>query len=245
MKKGLYISINLKRMSAVVFSAVLIASCLVSVRYSTMSVATANMSEKSKTVIVDAGHGGADGGTQSASGILEKDINLAIAEKVGNILCVLGYNVIYTRETDDIPYSAECKTIRQKKVWDTHRRMDIIESNPDGIFLSIHQNYFGESKYKGTQVFYSANNPESQSIAECIQNTVALEIQPDNSRQIKKCTTDVYILYHSKIPSVMVECGFLSNPEEASLLTDEVYQQKLALAIVKGLTEYKKVKTDI
>ncbi len=245
MKKGLYLSFNLKQLSIIVFSAVLIASGIASVHYSTLSVATANITRQDPVIIVDAGHGGVDGGTQSKNGVLEKDINLAVANKVGSILSLVGYEVVYTRENDNLNYPDECKTVKQKKVWDTHRRMEFMGNNPDAVFLSIHQNYFTQSKYSGAQVFYSHNNPESKLIAERLQSSIVSCLQPDNDRQVKKSGTEIYLLYHAKIPAVMVECGFLSNEYEADLLNDDTYQSKMALSIVQGLTRYLNAETEI
>ncbi len=245
MKKGIFLSFDLKKLSVVVFSALLIASCAAGVHYGTLSVATANIVSQRKTIIVDAGHGDVDGGTQSADGVLEKDINLSVANKIGSMLSIMGYNVVYTRQTDIIPYASECTTIRQKKVWDTHNRMSIIEKYPDGLFLSIHQNYFTDSRYSGAQVFYSQNNPESKLLAESIQRSISDSLQAENDRQVKKVGTEIYLLYHAKIPAVMVECGFLSNVNEAALLKDNAYQAKMALSIVKGLSEYFNNKTKV
>ncbi len=238
MKKGLYISFNLKHLSVIVFSSLLIASCAMAVRYSTVSVATANISAGGTKIIVDAGHGGMDGGAQSANGQLEKDINLAISLKIGNMLSLLGYDVVYTRISDNISYPAECDTIRQKKVWDIHNRMEVINAYPNAVFLSIHQNYFTQSKYSGAQVFYSRNNPESKLIAESLQRNIVANIQSENDRQVKQSGTEIYLLYHAEIPAVMVECGFLSNSSEALLLSDESYQNEMALSIVEGLIDY-------
>ena len=113
-----------------------------------------------------------------------------------------------------------------------------MESYPDAIFLSIHQNYYAESKYYGAQVFYSQNNDASKAIAESIQTTIRELLQNDNCRQIKPSGTDVYLLYNTKSPAVMVECGFMSNPGEALLLNDSEYQKKISLAIVAGLEKY-------
>ncbi len=238
MNKGLYLSLSLKKLSIVVFSAVLIASGIACVRYASLSVATANIKRQTPVIIVDAGHGGVDGGTQSSAGVLEKDINLSIADKVGSMLSLMGYEVVYTRENDSLNYPDECKTIRQKKVWDTHRRMEIMQTNPEAVFLSIHQNYFTDSRYSGAQVFYSGNNPESKIIADSIQKAVVCNLQPDNDRQIKKSGTEIYLLFNAKNPAVMVECGFLSNEKEAQLLSDDRYQSKMALSILQGLTQY-------
>lgn len=203
------------------------------------SVTTAStVIDTSKTIIVDAGHGGEDGGTQSSAGVLEKDINLAISFKIGTILKLMGYTVVYTRSEDKLQYGADAIKQRQKKVSDIHYRMNIMESYPDAIFLSIHQNYYTESKYYGAQVFYSKNNDASKEIAESIQITIRELLQNDNSRQIKPSGTDVYLLYNTKSPAVMVECGFMSNPGEALLLSDSEYQKKISLAIVAGLEKY-------
>lgn len=245
MKKGIFISFDLKRLSVIFFSSILVASCAAGIHYSTISVATSNIIGQRQVIIVDAGHGDIDGGAQSSSGMLEKDINLSIANKVGTMLTTMGYDVVYTRQTDSIPYDDECKTIRQKKVWDTHNRMSVIEKHNGGIFLSIHQNYFTDARYSGAQVFYSQNNSESRIIAESIQNSIAKSFQKDNDRQIKSVGTEIYLLYHSQIPAVMVECGFLSNEKEASLLSDEAYQTEMALAIVKGLIKYLENETPI
>lgn len=196
------------------------------------------MSPQENVIIVDAGHGGIDGGTQSLSGINEKDINLAISKKVGCLLSMMGYDVIYTRDSDNIDYPNEYKTVRDKKVWDIHRRMDVMKEYPNCIFLSIHQNYFTQSKYSGAQVFYSHRNEQSKEIAEYLQSTIVKNLQNDNTRQIKQSGTEIYLLYNATSPAVMVECGFLSNPAEALLLNDDNYQSRMALSIVEGLIQY-------
>lgn len=243
MKKGLYFSFNLKNASVIVFSAILIASVLTGIHYSTLSVATAKIKPGEITVIIDAGHGGADGGAQSETGILEKDINLSIANKLGYILSALGYKVIYTREDDEIPYGSNCITIRQKKVWDIQNRMKIMNEHPNSIFISIHQNFFSQEKYKGAQVFYSPNHAESRLIAECIQNTIVSNLQRDNYRQISQSVKDIYLLQNASVPAVMVECGFLSNNEEARLLADDAYQSEIALSVAEGIIRYLNDKT--
>ena len=192
----------------------------------------------SKIIIVDAGHGGEDGGTQSSTGVLEKDINLDISIKTGNILKLMGYTVVYTRTDDTLHYDSSAEKQRQKKVSDIHYRMNIMKNYPESVFLSIHQNYFAESKYYGAQVFYSKNNEKSKEIAEIIQTNIREILQPENERQIKPSGTDIYLLYHTESPAVMVECGFLSNPGEALLLNDAKYQKKISLAIAAGLEEY-------
>ena len=193
-------------------------------------------------IIVDPGHGGEDGGTSSADGVNEKDINLAISDKLDVLLILCGYDTIMTRTEDKLIYDGSPSAMKAKKTADIRNRMAIIESNPESIFLSIHQNYFTESKYSGAQVFYSPNDAESQVIAECIQSSIRGKIQNDNERKIKKSGKEIYLLYHAKTPAVMVECGFMSNYEEARLLGDEEYQIKMSLAIIGGLNDYFKAK---
>lgn len=198
-----------------------------------------------RTVIVDAGHGGADGGTTGSDGSVEKEINLQIAQKLNRLLCLYGFNVIMTRENDDSIHSDDSATLRQKKISDIHNRMKIINENPDAIFVSIHQNHFADMSVHGTQVFYSKNNPMSRILAQKIQDSVAQNIQPDNMRQIKKSGTEIYLLYNSKSPSIMVECGFMSNKNDLSLLLDDDYQKKIALSIADGILNfYKESDTD-
>lgn len=240
MKKGLYLSINLRKTSIAFFSLMLVTSFICAVHYMSLSVATSNILPLEPVIIVDAGHGGIDGGAQSSTGISEKDINISISKKIGNLLSLMGYKVIYTRDNDDIPYPESCKTTRQRKVWDIHRRLDIMKENSNCIFLSIHQNHFTQSKYSGAQVFYSHTMPESKSVAECIQQAIVANIQNDNTRQIKQSGSEIYLLYNAVSPAVMVECGFLSNAGEALLLNDDSYQSKMSLSIVQGLTQYLK-----
>lgn len=194
------------------------------------------------TVIIDAGHGGEDGGTQSSSGILEKDVNLQISRKLNLLLKALGYKTVMLRDEDKMLYTGELSSQREKKVSDIKNRMNVINTYPDALFLSIHQNYFTESKYNGTQVFYSPNNAESRLVAQSVQDSVITLVQNKNTRKIKQSGKEIYLLYHANNPAVMVECGFLSNPGEALLLNDSEYQKKISLAIINGINRYYKGK---
>lgn len=191
-----------------------------------------------KTVIIDAGHGGPDGGTSADDGSLEKDINLQIAIKLNEILQSMGVNTVMTRTEDISIHDDSAQTIRQKKVSDIKNRLNIINETDDAIFVSIHQNHFSDSQYSGTQVFYSKNNPLSQTLANCIRLPVISYLQTDNTREIKQSGTDIYLLYHAQKPAVMVECGFLSNYQETENLKSEEYQQQLAFLIAIGIMDY-------
>lgn len=239
MKKSIYALISLKQFLACV---VAIASTIAIVFgidvYYLRTSAQESEQENLPLIIIDAGHGGEDGGTQSSSGIVEKDINLSISKKIEKILTLYGFETLMIRTEDSLIYDKDCKTIREKKVSDIHNRMKILEQHPDSIFLSIHQNHFDQSKYSGAQVFYSKNNPESQIIAECIQATIISNLQHENTRAVKPSGTEIYLLYHVKSPAVMVECGFLSNGAEAQLLNDDEYQTKMSVAVVQGVLTY-------
>lgn len=193
---------------------------------------------KYQTVIIDAGHGGPDGGTSADDGTLEKDLNLQIALKLDKILSSMGVNTVLIRESDISIHDDSAETIRQKKVSDLKNRLNILNQTEDSIFVSIHQNHFGQSKYSGTQVFYSKNNPLSSKLAEKIRMPVISYLQPDNTREIKQSGTEIYLLYHAQAPAVMVECGFLSNKKETDNLKNEMYQQKLAFLIAIGIMDY-------
>lgn len=190
------------------------------------------------TVIIDAGHGGVDGGTSSDDGILEKELNLQIALKVNEFLKSMGINTVMTRTKDVSIHDNSATTIREKKVSDIRNRLKIINETKNSVFVSIHQNHFSQEKYHGTQIFYSKNNPESSSLADAVRQSVISVLQPDNSREIKQSGSEIYLLYHAESPSVMIECGFLSNKEETEKLKDDEYQNKLAFLISLGIMDF-------
>ncbi len=239
MNNGLYFSFRMKNALSLTVTFILFFSLTVMLNFvGVFTDSVVATTEDLPVIIIDAGHGGEDGGTQSSDGTLEKKINLEISYKINNLLISRGFKTVMTREGDYMIYDETASTQREKKVSDIQNRMKIVEENSDCILLSVHQNYFGESKYSGTQVFYSKNNPDSKILADEIQMSVVSALQPDNTRQIKETGTDIYLLYHSQVPSVMVECGFMSNEAEAEKLKDEDYQQKISEAITEGLVRY-------
>ena len=198
-----------------------------------------NTAEMLPTIIIDAGHGGFDGGTSSDDGIIEKDINLKISLYLCEYLNFFGFNTILTRDKDESLESDGLSTIREKKSSDIHNRMDLMEKTDNALFVSIHQNHYSVEKYYGLQVFYSPNfSDESSQLAQSIQETVTELLQQDNERQIKKCGTSVYLMYNAVKPAVLVECGFLSNHNESQLLKTEEYQKKIAFCIALGIRDY-------
>ena len=195
--------------------------------------------EVAATIVIDAGHGGEDGGAQ-ANGLLEKDINLAIALKLRDMLKASGFEVVMTRESDVSIYDSSASTVHEKKVSDMQNRVSMINSSDKNILISIHQNKFEQSQYSGAQIFYSDNLPESAKLAEKIRLSVTGLLQPDNKRELKTDGDSIYILKNAQVPAVIVECGFLSNVEEAKKLSDEKYQTEMAFAIYCGFLDYNK-----
>ena len=189
-------------------------------------------------VIIDAGHGGMDGGAVGVDGIVEKDINLSIALKLKDMMELNGIDVIMTRNTDISIHDEELTSTREQKVSDIHNRLALADENPNAIFISIHQNKFEKASSSGAQVFYSPNNPESASLAQAMQRTIKEAIQQENEREIKQSGSNLYILHNTKNTAIMVECGFLSNASDAALLTDDEYQSKMAYSIFAGLVRY-------
>lgn len=190
------------------------------------------------TVIIDAGHGGEDGGTQSSDGTLEKDLNLDIALRLCELLKKQGVNVILTREDDRLLYDRNVDYKGRKKLLDAEARLKIAADNPDAIFISIHQNAFSSTQYSGLQVWYSGNNASSLPLAEAIQSSVKSTLQPENNRAVKLSGSNVYIMQNVKNPAVLVECGFLSNPAEAKKLSDVTYRQNLSQVICDAIMGY-------
>ncbi len=188
--------------------------------------------------MANSAHGGFDGGAVANDGTVEKDINLNISLKLCEMLKLFGYEVIMTRTTDDATDNTESKVISDRKKSDLKERLKIINETKDGVFVSVHLNKFTTSTATGAQVFYSPNNPMSVELGQSIQKLIVSLLQKDNERIVKKGNKSTYLLYNAKIPSVIVECGFLSNNKELSLLKNDDYQSKMAFAIFCGIQEY-------
>lgn len=190
------------------------------------------------TVIIDPGHGGFDGGASAVDGTVEKDINLQISQKICNLLKVNGFNVIMTRETDTGTEDDETDTIARRKKSDLSNRLQIMNDNPDAIFVSVHLNKFTTSAANGAQVFYSKNYKESYELANCVQEKIKSLLQPENTRVVKQGTNSTFLLKNATVPTIIVECGFLSNKAELELLKKEEYQSKIAFAITNGIFDF-------
>lgn len=180
--------------------------------------------------VVDPGHGGEDGGAVSSSGDVESDLNLQVSMKVKYLLCLFGHAPTMVRETDISLHNPEASTLRQKKVSDLKNRVTLINSIQNAFLISIHQNTFTDSRYSGAHIFY--NDEKSKPLAELIQKRMREELDPANNREAKKVPKNVYLMQHVNCPAVLVECGFMTNHREMSLLRDPIYQTKLASVIV-------------
>lgn len=191
----------------------------------------------SKTIIVDAGHGGEDGGAVSGNGVSEAEINLKIALKLQQLLEQSGSNVVLTRSDNNAIYDIDKKTLREKKNSDIRNRVKIGNNSSADIFVSIHLNKIPENQYYGWQTFFKDGNEDGKRLATCIQSNLNETIQKENKRVPLKIS-NVYIIKHVEIPTVIVECGFLSNPQEEKLLQQEEYQNRLAWGIYNGIMDY-------
>lgn len=187
------------------------------------------------TVIIDAGHGGIDGGATSCTGILESAFNLQIAMKLNDLLHLLGYDTVMIRTTDTSIYT-EGNSIAAQKVSDLKERVRIVNDTENAVLISIHQNTFSDSRYSGPQVFF-ADTAGSKALAEMLQSKLNSSLAPESKRTVKKAES-VYLLQNIQKTGVLIECGFLSNPGEEAKLRDRGYQQELVAVIAAGLTEF-------
>ena len=193
-------------------------------------------------VVIDAGHGGEDGGASSAAGLVEKNVNLAVSFALRDLLEAAGVPVVMTRTEDKLLYDRNVNYQGRKKVLDLAARRLIAERTAaeyggDCLFISIHMNAFPQPQYSGMQVWYGTGDPRSADAAETIQ-TASVSLIPNNHRKIKPAGSNIYLLDRIKTPAVLVECGFLSNPDEAARLGETAYQNAIAAAIFSGIVPY-------
>lgn len=199
------------------------------------------------TIVLDAGHGGQDGGASKGE-VIEKEITLSITKKVARQLTRLGAEVILTRSTDgdvlsEHAPSEQFSTLRERKKQDIFLREELVKKHNPDLFISIHANAIPNSKWRGAQVFYHKNgHPNSEYLAKAIQQTIRDTVQ--NTDREALSIKEVYLLKKVEVPAVLVETGFISNDEERGLLATESYQEKMAFAIARGIENYINVKID-
>lgn len=197
--------------------------------------ASATIKEQGICVVIDAGHGGSDPGKVGQNEILEKDINLQIAERVKAYLEANDIRVVMTRESDEMLGQDESSS--SKKMQDMRARVNLIEENQPALVVSVHQNSYPSPEVHGAQVFYYQGSTEGSRLAELLQTSLITLVDPENTRQIK-ADSSYYLLKNVSVPMVIVECGFLTNPEEAAKLTQEEFQDRIAWAIHMGILQY-------
>lgn len=189
---------------------------------------------RSHCIVIDAGHGGEDGGATSCTGRLESGYNLDIALRLNDLLHLLGYDTRMIRTADTAIYT-KGETIAQKKVSDLKERVRIVEETQGSLLLSIHQNTFPDGRYSGAQVFY-ADTPGSRDLAEQLQTNLVTTVNPGSNRKCKK-SDGVYLMEHISRPGVLIECGFLSNAEEEAKLRSATYQKRLCCVIAATVSQ--------
>lgn len=225
----------MKRKIELVMTVLLLVGVIVASQKLSQYVSSGNVEakEKGKTIMVDPGHGGSDPGKVGVHKELEKDLNLQIAQKVKKMLESKGYTVVMTRDTDQGLYDGDATN---KKISDMKKRVELINKQQPALVISIHQNSYHESSIKGAQVFYYSHSKEGEKAAKVMQEAL-LTIDAKNNRQAKANDT-YYLLKKTKVPTIIVESGFLSNSEEAMKLVTEEYQEQVAKAICDGVLKY-------
>lgn len=226
----------MKKSLIVLFVVVLtLTSCLaINAVFSHSDAVSSSVNNQRKTLVIDAGHGGVDAGTNAADGTLEKDINLSIALKLYDFAILSGLKAVMIRTTDAEYYPLGIDRSRS----DLYNRLDFVNSIDSSYLISIHQNHFEDTTQWGMQAFYSPNDEGSKRLADGILNLNRAFLQPENTRENKPSDSSYYILYSASVPSVMVECGFMSNINENVLLKSDDYQNKLAYVILLGACDY-------
>lgn len=222
------------RKSQIILCSVIVLILLMSFAIYNMSATPTIATVDKNKIIIDAGHGGMDGGAVGNNGTLEKDINLKVAMFLKEIAEADCKSVIMTRDTDTSLHTTDSAKIRNQKRSDLQVRKEILQNNTDGIFVSIHMNKFEQESVRGAQVFY-ADNDNSRILAQNIQSALIEGIADGNKRVAKPAPDNLYIFKGCNSSAVVVECGFLSNKEEEALLATEEYQKKLAECIYKGI----------
>lgn len=191
--------------------------------------------ERLHCVVIDAGHGGMDGGATSCTGVLESNLNLEIALRLNDLMHLLGLDTRMIRTTDESIHT-QGETIAAQKVSDLKNRVQIVNDTENAILVSIHQNLFADSQYSGAQVFYGTKQG-SDDLAKKLQDAFKSTLNPGSNRKSKKAD-GVYLMQHIDCTGVLVECGFLSNPEEEAKLRSAEYQKKLCCVIAATVSEF-------
>jgi len=197
----------------------------------------ANATMEEQVLVIDAGHGGEDGGAVASNGTAESDINLDIALRLELLASFWGIPTVMTRETAEIHYPDSAETIAAKKKADQNARIALIQNTPGAILMSIHQNFYPSDAPWGIQVFYSTVSGSAE-LAEITQENMTSQLAPDNRRLAAAIDENIYLMRKVQCPAVLVECGFLSNPKELQKLETEAYRLELAAVLLASYQQY-------
>ncbi len=228
MKKGMI----LISFAALLLCVLLLFSFLFDTFEEALSLPASNAALPFDVIVIDAGHGGRDGGATGTNGALEKDLNLSVARTLADLFISFGYPVVETRTEDVMLGNGEKHHLKQA---DLTARLAVTKKYESCLFISIHMNTFPTPDCRGLQVWYSQGHADSAAWATAVQGGVRNMLQPWNNRKVKAATSSIYLLRHATCPAILVECGFLSSPEECERLSDPLYQKQLALAVFSSV----------
>ena len=228
---------SIRRRSAVFLLALAVCSTLVLSGCGGNARKASSFSASDQILVIDAGHGGLDGGAVSPGGIRESGINLAIAERLCDLCRLMGRNCLMTRTGETLDYPAEAVSVHEKKVWDQQHRVALVNSLDAAALISIHQNYYPDSRPSGTQVLYAAS-AGSERFAAAADNHLRCSLCPENRRVPAPAGESIYLMKNINCPAILVECGFLSNAAETEKLTSGPYQIKIAAILLASYLEF-------
>lgn len=212
----------MKRVSAALLALALLGACCV---------CHAAAPEHGYVLVIDAGHGGEDGGAVAPDGTLESDVNLSVALRLEALARFCGVETRMTRAGRELDYPPELKKTAQRKAWDQHSRAALLQETPGAVLLSIHQNKYPDPRPRGPQVLYAADEA-SRGFGETAHALLTQALFPESRRVAAPAPKEIYLLRAAACPAILAECGFLSNPEEAALLSEPGYQTKIALTLL-------------
>ncbi len=222
---------------AVLITAGLLLLVFGALAYEPVSTTVSAEAEAGTVLVIDAGHGGEDGGAQSADGLLESAVNLDIALRMEALAAFCGVETAMTRESASIDYPVEAETVRARKVADQKARVALVNSFENAVLISIHQNNYPASQPRGPQVLYAATEG-SQALGELTHANLNAALYPENRRVAAPISDSIYLTKMVTCPAILVECGFLSNPEEAALLASDAYRTQLAVILLGSYLQY-------
>ena len=218
----------------------LLVICCIGMAAGCLSVVTSHADKRTRpqlSIIVDAGHGLPDGGAVGANGTVEQEINLAIAEKLEEVLAAKGVNVIMTRTDENGLWTSKSKTIRDMKVEDMKKRLSVMKSSDADLFITVHMNSYQSTKASGLRIFYSKNHPEIKPLAENIQMGMS-RLTGAKTTDVKAAERTLFLMKNPPLPAILVECGFLSNKDEEKKLNDDDYRSRIAWSIADEIEKY-------